>query len=665
MRFFEHQRKARQLSRLLIWLYVPAVTLMVVLTATCIAFIGTFLLALTCTLHSCPASVNNFWQTNMQTNMWVIWCWSALLMLILVLGGSVYRLRQLKKHGGAAVAEALGGKRVLPNQASGNTRQLLNVVEEMAIAAGLPLPKVYWLPESSINAFAAGWNPQDAVVAVTQGAIDALSRDELQAVVAHEFSHILNGDMRLNMRLSGLLHGLMMIGNLGSGLLFGSNPNNVGIEYNADIEYNRKEPYSPGIPGILLGIPLIILDFFGIVMAELLQASVSRQREFLADASAVQFTRQKEGLVRALSKIASQPQPRWRSFSSAEYAHFMFSEMNGLSSWLATHPPIKQRIARLDKRAAAYLSDNNGAQWHSGNQNTADTLYSGFAGSNDTAAAYDEAQTWENTPPSQIRQQTLSDIIQIHPQHLQYAAWLRQNMSPAWYEASQDAEQAQSLVCVLLLSEQAEITDKQWQIIEQYDRNLYLRTQSLFARQNRLITAHALPLLDLALPALAEMSEPQWQQLRKMWQQLMIADGQISLREWCIWTVLNIHLSPPNTANHSRTLAQSTDDIILVLAWAARCNNDETIAQAAFQAAVSSFAITPIPAWQQIKTAALPQLQAALQRLAALNDDDKAAVLQAVLTAVQADGRIHFTERDLMRTIAAILRCPIPPLLPQ
>ncbi len=256
----------------------------------------------------------------------------------LIVIGSLYKTAQLAA-GGTVVAERLGGRRVYPNTIDPVERRLLNIVEEMALASGVPVPPVFLLSrEQGINAFAAGYSPSDAVVSVTRGCAQQLTRDQLQGVVAHEFSHILNGDMRLNLRLIGVLHGILLMGLVGRELLrFGSYSSGG----------NRSRRNDSGAYLLLIGLAFMVIGFLGLFLGNLIKAAASRQREFLADASAVQFTRNPEGIAGALRRIgAAIFGSKLISPRADEASHMYFAE--GISTLFASHPPLRERIRRID-----------------------------------------------------------------------------------------------------------------------------------------------------------------------------------------------------------------------------------------------------------------------------------------------------------------------------
>ena len=274
MDFFEHQERAKKKTKLLVGYFAIAVACIIasVYLASLLIFYGT----------------RSQQQPGTATPDLVLW--DPKLFLYVVLGtlavvaiGSLYKTAALAK-GGSAVAESLGGRLVAPNTTHPDERRLRNVIEEMAIAAGVPVPKVYVLDnEPGINAFAAGHAPGDAAIGVTLGCMTLLNRDELQGIIGHEFSHILNGDMRINLRLMGVIFGILCLAVIGRVLIYSR----------GDRDRN---------PLMLLGLALIVIGAIGVFFGRLIQAALSRQREFLADASSVQFTRNPAGLSGALQK---------------------------------------------------------------------------------------------------------------------------------------------------------------------------------------------------------------------------------------------------------------------------------------------------------------------------------------------------------------------------
>lgn len=643
MRFFEQQDWARRSSRRWAVLYLAAALLTVSATTLLIVWL-------------LP------WRTAAGALPVPVLLWTAAAVCAVVAGGTLSKIRTLSR-GGAVVAESLGGQRLSASAADPQQRRLLNVVEEMAIASGMPLPRVYVLPEQGINALAAGLHPRDAVIAVTQGALDRLSREELQAVVAHEFSHILNGDMRLNMHLAALLYGLSMIGLSGHYLLLGQ-PRDYRVREDEDGHGSGGLAWGFGLFGMALGAVLMAAGGVGVVLAGWLQAAVCRRREYLADAAAVQFTRQSGGLVSALHHIGTGRPLRWQAPQAPAYAHFMFAPL--AEDWLlrlsATHPTVLQRIGRINAQAAADLADTL-RQAGSGAGGVSD--YSGWlafgsaAGhGGDGRALVTEWQAMGDAPvaaaPLDAAAAMLEEIRRIHPEHMAYAAWLRQSLPAAWYAASQDGEQAEALVCALMLSADADIAAAQLADIEHTDYALALRTAALHRRRHSLQAAHVLPLLDLALPALAALPEHRWPQLQPLLQRLMRADRRLRLHDWCVWTLLHSHLNPP-AAVRPYAWTAAADDAAQVLAWAAATQGGQ--AAAAYAAAAACAGLD-----QPAPPCSLSLLQAAVTRLNGLNAAGKSRLLAAVLCAIGHQGRPNAEARGYLRALAANLRYPMPPL---
>lgn len=317
MDFFQAQDQARRNSRMLVLWFALAV----------LGIISAVYLLAAVTLHAgvSPDERDSiaWWQPELFALV-------ALGVGSVILLGSLYKTITLAIGGGAAVATDLGGRLVPRDTSDPLERRLINVVEEMAIAAGMAVPPVYVLDEeNAINAFAAGSNPSSSVVAVTRGTLEQLSREELQGVIAHEFSHILNGDMRLNMRILGVLHGILLLTIAGRIMLRSSSGNSKNA-----------------MPVVLLGVGLLVLGYIGVLFGELIKAAVSREREFLADASAVQFTRNPGGIANALRRIAgigsTINNPRAETAS-----HMFFGSSAKFAKLLFTHPPVLERIKRL------------------------------------------------------------------------------------------------------------------------------------------------------------------------------------------------------------------------------------------------------------------------------------------------------------------------------
>jgi Zn-dependent protease with chaperone function len=325
VRFFESQRNARSATRRLLLAFALAVLGLVALVNIALA------VALGLTWGFWVAGELVLPRHFMAVNTAVV--------LLFVLGGWWVETSRLASGGGRRLAEQLGARLA---QTSGHLdeQRFVNIVDEMAIASGLQRPQAMVLArDGRINAFAAGWNAEDAVVAVTEGALDHLTREELQGLVAHEFSHIAEGDTRLNMRLIGMVFGLEMIYRLGQTL---SQPD----------ERDRR------LAAALLGFGLMAAGWLGWLAGRALQAAVSRQREYLADARAVQWTRSRDGLGGVLRKAMSQRSNAIASPSLGSQVQHMLlisEHEDKLADWLDSHPTLEQRVRRLYGRAVGPL----------------------------------------------------------------------------------------------------------------------------------------------------------------------------------------------------------------------------------------------------------------------------------------------------------------------
>ena len=529
--------------------------------------------------------------------------------------GSLVKILQLAK-GGKAVAELLGGIPVSPATTRPAERRLRNIVEEMSLASGVPVPALYILDEPGINAFAAGYAPTDAAIGVTRGCIDLLDRDELQGVIAHEFSHILHGDMRLNIRLMGLLNGILFLAVLGGVLLrvAASSRPRSGRDKNGN-----------SLVAIFLaaGLILYIVGWIGVFFAKLIKAAVSRQREFLADASAVQYTRNPEGIAGALSKIGSHSSQL--AHPRAEEASHMFFG-NGLAdSWLqlfATHPPIAERIRRISP-----------------------------------SRAHTEKKS---RPPQRTR-----PAVDPGATHLAAGVSLLSSLPAASVEASHELLGACALVYSLLLPENREARARE---LASLDPTVRDAAKTLFDRSGHQSSAKKIALVDLAIPALKGMSAHQYDAFRATVKHLVEADGQIHLFEYTLQKLLLRHLDaaflnlrPPRVKY--RNITPLLPEIGLLLSAVANADSEHPAAcEAAFQAGLRSLgkhtAAFPLTRHAAVN---LTDFDKALDHLASASPAIKETVLEACAAAVMADGSLNDPQFELLRAMADTIDCPIPP----
>ncbi len=563
-----------------------------------------------------------------------------------VLAGSLYKMIQLNS-GGRVVAEALGGRLVSQNTRDPARRRLLNVVEEMAIAAGVPVPPVYLLEdEEGINAFAAGKTPGDAVIGVTRGCLEQLGRDQLQGVMAHEFSHILNGDMRLNMRLMGVLHGILIIGIIGYHIL-------------RSMTHSRRGRSSSGNGALVLlalGGGLMAIGFTGTFFGNLIKASVGRQREYLADASAVQFTRNPDGIAGALKRIGGfRARSYVESSAASETRHLFFCPaMHAFfGALLATHPPLERRIKRIDPGWDGKFDADTvtAAQPQEPPGRKADAVASATVA---TAAA--------------DAMRALGSVGRVDEAHLGYARGILDAIPAAVQEAAREPYGARALIYVLLMSPAREIREKQLARLEQQgDTGIHALTLRLLPEMHSLDDGARLPLVDLATPSLRQLSLRQYQLFRRNLRALMEADRRINLFEWALQHILLQHLEAafsrrPMPRPRYGSLRELREETALLLSLLAHVERSGAAAEHAFSAARDILEGDDMSLLPKTELN-LARLDTAVERLAQLKPLAKPQLLKACVAAVMADGRVTPRESELVRAFAAALDCPLPPML--
>jgi Zn-dependent protease with chaperone function len=641
-RFFENQDAARRNTKRLVLLFCLAVLAIVAML---------YLLAVVLTGVQQPdpytrefAVVVRWWQPELLAQV-------ALATLAIVLGGSFYKIAQLR-GGGAVVAESLGGTLVSSDTRDPDQRRLLNVVEEMAIASGMSTPPVYLLAhEQGINAFAAGFTPGDAVIGVTRGCVEQLSRDELQGVVAHEFSHILSGDMSLNIRLMGVIHGILIIGIIGYFLLRSSMFAGRGRGGGRD---------NSGLAMLAGGVGLMVIGFLGTFFGNLIKASVSRQREFLADASAVQFTRNPDGLAGALKTIGGfDGGSVLESPNAPESSHFFFSQglRGGLQMLFATHPPLDERIRRMDPNW------EGGARGAVSGARLAEGM-SGLAG--DTAAP----QPAGSGLPAAPEGSALDQVGEPSAAHLAYAAALLRDLPPAVHSAAHEPYGARAVIYALLIDRDADCRERQLEQLARFGEDgIDRETLRLVPEIESLDARFRLPLIDLALPALRALSPSQYQAFETNVGALVTADQKIDLFEWTLQRVLLAHLRPhfehvrPPRVRHAslhRVTAQC-EVVLSILAYAGGRSEEQR--HAAFAQGASRLCDLKIELLS-VDRCGLADLDLALQQLSRVDAASTQKLLAACAACIAADRHVTQAEGELLRAIADALGCPMPPLLP-
>lgn len=655
MNFFEHQEQARKRTGRLVFLYGVAVGL--IMLAIYAVILGVLY------YYGAPKGDTlptlNWWNPEIFISV----CIGA---LAIIGGGTLYKIKELS-GGGTVVAEMLGGVPVKPDTTDFHERRLLNVVEEMAVASGIPVPTVFILPdEEGINAFAAGFTPQDAVVGITGGGTRLLTREELQGVIAHEFSHILNGDMRLNIRLMGILHGILLIALIGYGVLRMAMHSGGRARTSSR---NDKKNGGGTIIIVLLGLGLMIIGYIGVFFGKLIKSAVSRQREYLADASAVQFTRNPGGIAGALKKIGGFISgSRLNSPKAEEASHLYFANgiRNSFLELLATHPPLHERISRIDPEFNGKIpsSDTIEAAAQT-DQQTKSAMLMGL-----TSATDQPPSLTKRIPisPAGMRKQ----VGTLDADHLKYATeWLSQ-VPDELRHATREPTGAQAVAYTLLLAKQTEIRARQLHhLASSVPGDMYQAILAQAVSVAMIPIATRLSLASLALPALRNLTPENYRGFRENMFFLASADMEIDLFEYTLMRMLARHLDPlfgkaaPTTIRYTnfKEITAPCHALLATLAWFGQA--EETTAAKAFAKGLEQLleiANAPLPPQANCTLIAFDK---ALESLVAAAPLLKSQIINACTACCAADGFITLEEGEMLRAVADALDCPIPPIISQ
>jgi Zn-dependent protease with chaperone function/uncharacterized tellurite resistance protein B-like protein len=636
MDFFGRQAAARGRSRWLLGAFAVA-------TGSVALALG-FVLAMIVSVSTTPEG--QIPSTAVDASVFIL---AAMAVAAFIGIAALSRLAGLRS-GGGPVAVSLGGERVTGLEQDPLRRRLHNVVEEMAIAAGLPVPEVYVLEnEPGINAFAAGLQPSNAAVAVTRGALERLTRDELQGVVAHEFSHILNGDMRLNARLMGYVFGLVAVSMLGRVLLRGGAYGSVRVRGG-----NRRG--GNGAAALMAaGVAMVVLGSLGVLAGRILQAAVSRQREVLADASAVQFTRNPAGLGNALKRIAASPlASSVRAVRREEIGHMLFaSGRRSLAGLMATHPPVAERIRALDPH------------WKPGEAPPPLPLPAeSTVTAHEAAAQAREAGGAMPGIPGLPGLDPVTAAALVGVVDLAMAERMLAMVPEPVHRAVLEPEGAAAIVLALLLDARESLRSSQLALLE-------ARLGSVASDRIAQAAGHLvdlaptlrLALLDLASPALRHLPEARRDDLVHLAQRLIELDGLVSPREAALAAALQSRLSPEGSGK------PDPEGALALLALLARAGHEDDAAAAAAwtegaaMLEAGSFPLpSPLPAYAKITAAAGAEAAGHAARLAAMKEPHRQLLMAAMAQVASHDGIVRPAELQLLRTAATALGCPMPPL---
>jgi Zn-dependent protease with chaperone function len=652
MDFFEAQARARKRTSRLVTLFALAVA------GTIAAAYGAAIFGLSAAHRHRDSQYRDYQLSIGDERPFPLWqpkiFFSVALGTFAVVGiASLFKWNQFSS-GGAAVAESVGGRRLDPQTTDLRERRLLNVVEEMAIASGVPVPVVYVLDdEPAINAFAAGLTTQDAVVAVTRGTLDKLTRDELQGVLGHEFSHILNGDMRLNLRLTALLFGILVLGLAGRGILWSLRGMRVSSRGN-------KNSGGALFAVFGIGIALLVIGYVGYFFGRLIQAAVSRQREFLADASAIQFTRNPAGLSGALKKIGGYALgSSLQTSKAAAIGHFFFAQSfrSGFTGLWSTHPPLEARLRAIDPQFDGVMFDP---------PELVDVEHQTFA----------SAGFAPPTSPPQKRQVVasfdaptlMSTAGTLTAAQVNNAETLLAAVPDALRSAARSSQEAPVLLYGLLLSNDPAVREKQDQLVTQHAGPAALATLKRLRPDLEAIAAeHKLPLVQLSLPALRNAPRSALDPFLTTLDELVHADGRVTPFEFALQKLLTHALSLGRSPKASVVQFYSFNaleaEIGLVLSALAQAStNDGDQARTAFADGAAQLKLIESQLIFRPDTLDFAALDAALDKLAVASGPIKQRTLVAAAHVVASNGVVSVAEAELLRAIAASLDVPLPPL---
>jgi Zn-dependent protease with chaperone function len=649
MDFFDRQRHVRAASKRLVFLFVLAV---LAITAM-VNFVA--IAAMVVAARAMPTPQQLIGLSVVVSGV----------VVLMIAGVSIVKTLMLRQGGGVKVAESLGAIRIPDMPTDPQLKRYRNVVEEIAIASSTPVPVLYYLPrDAAINAFAAGYTPADAAVCVTQGSLDRLNREELQGVIAHEFSHIVNGDMRLSLRLIGVLAGITALAVIGRTVMY------MGGRGNDDDD-------GFGIGLAALGLAVLAVGWIGVFFGRLIKAAVGRQRESLADASAVQFTRQTSGLTGALKKIGGlEAGSGLRSPKTENVSHMLFGEgvsrlgrhyrSSGFhpfsalySAMYATHPPLIKRIQALEPDFTPSKLDELRTRWHyQPPDGLEEDARMGFAGAPVQQAAQPRPNAREYA------------AAVGNPTAASYRAGvrIRKEIPQNLIDLAHNPATAVPLIYGLIFDRHQSVRQAQYRIVARYHgKQLADESWRCAAELVQLDPSLRLPVASIAFPALRGCPQAETQVMTTVLGELINADGQIDIFEYCLGTLVFVGLSEALTSgspwrSRRQSLASAQGAICSLIAVLAQTGNSAPpAAAAAFQAGISvAYPGARIP-FRPVQ--GVLSLERVWPVVDGLEGNDKAALVAAVVTTVTADGVVTEEESELLRTVCGVVHCPVPPVV--
>lgn len=639
MDFFEAQDRAKRNTGKLVVLYVLAV-------------IGIILSVYIVTLLLFHSQVNGFAGASFWHPGWLLTV--SLVIMLVIAAGTAFRVAQLRK-GGSAVAELLGGRRVESSTTNPDERRLMNVVEEMSIASGLPVPDVYLLDsEENINAFAAGFGTNDAAVGITKGALDQLNRDELQGVIAHEFSHIFNGDMRLNIRLIGILNGILVIHIMGM-ILMRSVLYSGGMRVRSSS--NGKGGGNSTIVIIVFGLSLVVIGYIGMIFGRMIQSAISRQREYLADAAAVQYTRNPDGLAGALNKIGLKKKgAEIKDGHAMEMSHLFFASSfhSAFDMLFSTHPPLEKRIKAISPSYGSGKEERfqKKIRKQFDKKHVSGTVQaeSESAGVGGHAALTPEV--------------ILAAIGTLGTGGMKQASSILKQIPGTLKNAAHEPLGAEALIYALLLTSGGHKQIPEW-LLNTTGTELSVETDKLLSALEEADRKWYLPLAEVAMPSLRQMSADQYKNFRPALKQLLQQNGSDNLFGFAFEKMVIRRLDTafserkePAIRHHN--LKEIGHELSVLLSALSYTSDDQP--KKAWK-----FALKPIEKVKPENMELLPaekcglaDLDGALDELAASANPVKKYIISAVIYCVISDKIISAEEMELMRAVSDALDTPIP-----
>jgi Zn-dependent protease with chaperone function len=639
MDFFEAQDRAKRNTGKLVVLYVLAV-------------IGIILSVYVVTLLLFHSQVNGFAGASFWYPGWLLTV--SLIILLVIAAGTAFRVSQLRK-GGSAVAELLGGRRVESSTTDLAERRLMNVVEEMSIASGLPVPDVYILDnEENINAFAAGFGTNDAAVGVTKGTLDQLTRDELQGVIAHEFSHIFNGDMRLNIRLIGILNGILVIHIMGMILM-------RSVMYSGGMRVRSSNSGKGGgnstIAIIAFGLSLVVIGYVGMIFGRMIQSAISRQREYLADAAAVQYTRNPDGLAGALNKIGLKKKgAEIKDGHAMEMSHLFFASSfhSALDMLFSTHPPLEKRIKAI---SPSYGSGKE--------ERFQKKIRKQFDRSH---VAGKDADGGESSGvgghPALTPEVILAAIGTLGAGGMKQANNILKQIPDSLKNAAHEPLGAEALIYSLLLSSGEQKKIPEW-LLNTTGSELSAETDKLLSALGEADRKWFLPLAELAMPSLRKMSTGQYKDFRSALKELLQRDESENLFGFALEKMVIRRLDAafsdrkePAIRHHN--LKEIGNELSVLLSALSYISDDHP--EKAWSAALKPIEKVKPDDMELLprEKCSLPELDGALDELAASANPVKKYIISAVIYCVISDKIISAEEMELLRAVSEALDTPVP-----